>query len=788
MFKLKWDKRSNCVILTNSLPDEQSLNSPRPVFFEELDLLGFDEYWDYPKSVDPLLWAIGRRYYHKGEKVAHVPGGNMYDKPAVEITEEGKNRRIRPINMDLFIKRNREALFTLENEAMDFIEHSYKKNKDSNCFAVSFSGGKDSQVILDLVSRVLPPDEYIVSFTDTNMEIPFTYKAVKNTKKIYQNLYPNLKFYTARYNKDSCEMWNKFGPPSRLIRWCCSVYKTAPFARLMRKLHNANGPPKILVFEGVRADESAQRSRYQRNAEQVKHVNITNSRPILHWNTTEVFLYLFYRNIKLNEGYRYGMRRIGCSVCPFATKWSEYIISTLFPDLTKEYIEILKDYAQSMGVNSKKKVKKYIKEGKWKTRAGGLGVDTKGTRIDIMKQNRGLNAILYNPKTDWLTWIKTLGDVVYQQDGKKVNGELRINGNNFPFKLNKKNEIVTVFIENVLDKPILMSRIKNTLYKATYCINCGACQVECPTGALQTIPCVKVNKEQCIHCHNCLTFTKRGCLMAKSAVNKIRSSKMGRRSGVDRYSTFGMRGKWVDSYLGLMEEWWASERMTLGVKQVPAFTHWLIDAGMVDSNKKATEFSNKAKNIYYKNPLLFWELIWINLAKNSQVVNWYTDTVRWSVDYSKEELIHLMMDDFPTLSEGTIYNAITALINTFDTTPLGDKIRLGILEKKGRAIKNIKKIGPESKIHPMAVAYSLYNHSEIKNRKYFTISELYEESCKSGPYNLFGISRSTLEKTLRWLQENEKIITVELKADLENISLRDDMEPTQVVDRIVKNL
>ena len=49
MFKIKWDEKSNGITLSNKISDKVSILSPRPVFFEELDLLGFDEHWKYPK-------------------------------------------------------------------------------------------------------------------------------------------------------------------------------------------------------------------------------------------------------------------------------------------------------------------------------------------------------------------------------------------------------------------------------------------------------------------------------------------------------------------------------------------------------------------------------------------------------------------------------------------------------------------------------------------------------------------------------------------------------------------
>ena len=60
MYNVKWDSEINGILLT----DDEGIVPPRPVFYEELDLLGFDNNWNYPKSENPLLWANGRRYFY----------------------------------------------------------------------------------------------------------------------------------------------------------------------------------------------------------------------------------------------------------------------------------------------------------------------------------------------------------------------------------------------------------------------------------------------------------------------------------------------------------------------------------------------------------------------------------------------------------------------------------------------------------------------------------------------------------------------------------------------------
>jgi len=83
MYKIEWIKNKNIPKL-NDFANE-TIIPPRPVYYEELDLLGFNEYWNYPKSVEQLLWAIGRDYYYNGEKIGKAIGGDINNAPKLEI-------------------------------------------------------------------------------------------------------------------------------------------------------------------------------------------------------------------------------------------------------------------------------------------------------------------------------------------------------------------------------------------------------------------------------------------------------------------------------------------------------------------------------------------------------------------------------------------------------------------------------------------------------------------------------------------------------------------------------
>ena len=779
MFKIKWDEEINGVLLTDKTNDEV-INPPRPVFYEELDLLGFNKYWDYPKSREPLLWAIRRRYYYKGIMVAEAKGGNLFQSPSIVITEEGNKLHLKPIAIKKVAEKNKKALFVLENEAMDFVEHTYRVYRNKmDFFAVSFSGGKDSQVVLDIVSRVLHPEDFIVIFSDTTMEIPFTYEAVEKTKKIYHKRYPELKFYTAKPPKNASEFWKAFGPPSTIQKWCSTVIKTAPFVQLINDIHKDKGrnkQPKILVFEGVRGEESNKRSKYLRMRKNIRQLYQINAEVIQSWNLTEVFLYLFFRGLELNKGYRYGLDRVGCSVCPSASNWNECILINIENGAMSHYITLIGEYAKLLGLKDNERTKEYIAEGQWKRRAGGRGVDTKGTMLDFLFNKNQLKAVIKNPRENFLEWLKVAGDILYKKENNEALGELKIGSEIFPFEAVIKEEGEVIKFDNICRDITAENKVKKVLYKATYCIHCGACEGECPTGALKVIPDVKINTKLCAHCSNCLNFVEKGCLVAKS-VNVYGGNKMrGDKIATSKYQNFGMRREWLLLFLRNTEGWF--ENNNLGNRQKESLKTWLKDASLLSEKNTPTRLAKLLSNIL--NESLVWGIIWTNLYYNVNLIKWYLDSIVWGEVFSSKELVEKVIQADPKSKEKTTQNSISSLFNLFDTSPLGKELKIGIIEKRGRE-RIVKKLGTDE-IHPLAVAYSLYKAAEHIGRRDFTVSELYRKDFEGGPYKLFGMARDKLERILRGLQEDkDQILRVDLAADLDNIYLRGDLTSLDIV-------
>ena len=401
MYNIEWDCEINGILLTSENSD---LPSPRPVFFEELDLLEFDG-WEYPKSENPLLWAIGRRYYYKGKLVATAKKGNALEKPTIKFEEDYENLKLDEIDLDEVINRNKDELFVLENEAIDFIVNICTKYPDYP-FSVSFSGGKDSQSVLDLVFRVIGANDLNIIFSDTTLEHEFTYSTVEETVNMYRENNPKLKYNIAKPVKSASELFEDMGLPSRFNRWCTPVLKTAPYNKLINELVGTTN--KTIVFEGVRAEESTQRSKYKQIADGAKHPSVINARPILYWNYSEVMLYNFYRGLPLNPLYRFGLSRVGCDLCPYASIWSECIHAHIGNKFNEDYVPLIKEYARNRGLTEEKDLNNFVAEGQWKKRAGGLGI-TPESAITFSQNLKSFKAISLKPNENFLEWIKVIG-------------------------------------------------------------------------------------------------------------------------------------------------------------------------------------------------------------------------------------------------------------------------------------------------------------------------------------------------------------------------------------------
>lgn len=799
MFKVKWDVQNNGVILSDNITDDESIPAPRPVFLQELQILEIDKHYRLPQTDKPICWNIDARYYYKGQLFFERRGAGIYAKPTIVFNNEFTFSSLEAIDVDKVVEINREAIETIENEAMDFIMGCYETYKGRvDDFVVAFSGGKDSQVILDLVTRVLPVESFKAVFQDTDMELPCTYDIVKYTEEDYKYRFPNFTLHHATSDRKAIDLWKQYGPPSRVNRWCCSVMKTTVFRRKMKELLNTEAQPKVAVFEGVRADESSRREAYERIGANVKHPNLINCRAIFRWNNSEIFLYMFSRGIMLNPAYRMGLTRVGCGVCPFASDWSEYLIRRIYPDISKTYVAVIEDMARNLGLNSREKINDYISSNNWQKNAGGRGLIPDGSRVDLISKEPNFECVVAQPKSDWRVWLWALCEYVSQEENGKVRGQLNYGGELFRFTVDESVNSVRFIVEGTVNKPALLGMLSRVMTKMAGCELCGVCEAECPTGALTVRDKVEINRSMCVHCHKCLEVSSRGCLIAhRKQINEggmlVKSTNM-RTSGIDRYSTFGLRDEWVDVFFDKGNEWFGTYP-NLGTKMIPAAINWLREAELIDEREKKTSTKfDMVKELYDRNRLAAWQIIWVGLSFNSVIVNSFVKSIKFEVQYSRDDVVAIMREDFPSLNDNTIKNPTNALITMLRYSPLGclsseltdaQNIYVAELQMSGNSTKGIRRISP-GYVSMHALAYLLYKEANKTNCYDITVSDLLLPG-QVNPYSVLGMTADNLIPALKALTQMG-VLTADLTGGLENVHLNEDMSPDEALEAVIKRV
>lgn len=833
MFKITWDKDTGGVMLSSCV-DKNTLGiSPRPVFYEELDLLKLNKLgWKYPQSNEPLLWACNKQYYYRGKFVFEVKGANIYDAATVLLQPNAKELHLKPVDMKAMLEKCKDEMFLIESEAIEFIRGTYvqysaaresvkqvkanqldyesivakvekqtkqkmaivKQDCDSfdiipldnakqegkktyqttriDKFLASFSGGKDSQVVLDLCARAIQPSAFEVIYADTGYELPTSLKLYEEVIQFYKNKFPELRFSTARNHETVLNYWDKIGTPSDTHRWCCSVMKTAPLYRML-KIDGTNKQARVLTFDGVRAEESTRRNEYARIGKGVKHSTVINASPILNWTTTEVFLYLFRHNLLINKSYRQGMTRVGCLICPFSSEWNDMISHQCYSSELRPFLSRIESLTKKSGVID---ADDYIKSGNWKRRAGGRGISFP-SYLEIVSVKPDLKIRCISPQKNLLTWLCAVGDYTLYSTDFGVKGELNYNKNIFRFSIERNEENQVVIFENTATYPILQGLIKRALYKATYCLNCESCEVECATDALTILPEATIDKRKCTHCHKCLLFHDLGCIVANSL--NITGNNNSNNMKLISYNNFGLKEEWLDVFLSSFETYFTENNHGLNIKeQLPSFVKWLVHAEiLVDpKSKQVTPFGKLLSNVYCDMPSLVWEVIWINLSYNSPIAKWYKENVDWHFKFTQPDIQELVKNDYPSDSATTIKNIVYALFRTFKESPIGN-MGLCVESEKLSYIKS-----PWDDLSREAVAYSLYRYSEINGIKSFRLSDFYSSTNKQGLYREFGTNKVDVEKHLRSLNsDNNRILVAELNMGLDHITLRDDLSSLAVL-------
>lgn len=374
----------------------------RPVFPEERLLLEImiGEPFKYKNS---SVWnAAGNYYYVDGKKLTFsvkqtkLLNAKMIRKQLDELSDQNSYDFFDK-NIGKFLIANRHRYNYISNEAMEYIRTMAEGVSLTEMF-VSFSGGKDSTVVSDLVLRALGTQQVLHLYGDTTLEFPESKKYVKRFKEDH----PKTLILTAK-NKDKNfeELCEQLGPPSRVMRWCCTIFKTGAIQRKIQTLFK--NQKRILTFYGIRRNESNSRNKYDRESDSPKIAVQRTVSPIIDWMDFDVWLYLLTTGIDFNDAYRLGYTRVGCWCCPNNSGWSSFLSEVYMPEEYEKWHTLLINFAKKIG---KPDPEVYVDDGWWKARQGGNGLDYAQTSVLTFEpcalQENTLNFELQRPITEEL--------------------------------------------------------------------------------------------------------------------------------------------------------------------------------------------------------------------------------------------------------------------------------------------------------------------------------------------------------------------------------------------------
>lgn len=649
--------------------------------------------------------------------------------------EDGKKIDLLPIDVGEWLSVNAKIMDALVADTLKRIKEMYDRvqHKTDVCY-IGFSGGKDSMVLLDLCHHVLPLSIPVI-YSDTDMELPDSYKTWEAVKKRYEG----RPFKMVKASTSAAENWETFGPPSQNLRWCCAVHKSTPAILYLREL--AKKPSaRTLAYVGVRSDESIRRSSYDDIGDGLKSHSQVNAMPILNWGAQELFLYTYAHGLIINEAYRKGLPRVGCLMCPMSLERQLEVIRRIYPKETAPYEEAIRR-TTSREFATESDFRDFIYKDKgWHARQSGVSLKNV-IQAPSMERRPGCYFFSFDPvkAVRLLEWLKTIGATSWI-DGE-VCGILSTPKEEVTFKFHEKHGGVAglelVVEDGKIDKSTL-KYVRSAICKALGCVGCRVCEAECPTGALSFSRGVHVDSAKCIHCMRCL-LPNDGCMRYFSL--RYAGGTTMNISGINKYMTFGLKEDWINILIQSRGDFRTTTE--LGNRMIPSAVTWFREASLISDATaimptKLLEVAANGGTDEGNDQL--WTMIWFSLANKSPLIRWFVCSTEFGTRHAAEELNEKLRQS--VASESVRRGALQSLFGTLKHSPLGmGALPVVNLETKGARVMGVTRT-PKS-IDPHALLFCLYLMGRLADRTSFTVSEMLTadfDSAFISPLVAFGMS------------------------------------------------
>ena len=425
---------------------------------------------------------------------------------------------LRPETPDLeaCVEANKKHLQVLGKNAINTIRGiiSRKEYQDLPVY-VSFSGGKDSLVVLDLARSSLKQRELKAFFLNTGIEFPETVEFVRSFCRERE-----IPLTEASAGSAFREQVGKFGPPAKDFRWCCKVCKLASAGDFETgkgdSSRKGDNGVAYLTIDGKRKHESFSRARIAASETNPFVPAQLNIFPIRDWKAIEVWLYIHWRQLPYNPLYDLGFERVGCWLCPSALA-AEYIrVKALHPEMYAKWNAFLLEWAKSRGLSEK-----FIEHGFWRWKelppkmlrlADELGIsvlpreNVENFEIEVVSGISPCRAGGYSIEAavkgirekEAAGFINVLGNTVYAEDlgmllVKTGTGTVKFFSNgNLLASSETKEKAVSLFKEAA-----------KQFTRLSRCTGCGICVKACPVGAASLDGKTPHVSEACIRCGKC---------------------------------------------------------------------------------------------------------------------------------------------------------------------------------------------------------------------------------------------------------------------------------------------
>ena len=510
----------------------------RPVFPEErllLELLLEKEPFSLASS---SVWNSANRYYIDGKSVAISSSVfrnadcdalrrklDEFSKENLEISKKYFDSTVQK-----FIQANKSRFASIKDDAFDFVQDEAEKfvqkngAGSENRMIVSFSGGKDSTATADVVIKALANPKITHLFGNTTLEFPMTIEYAER----YRKNHPLAEFRIAKNtDQNFYEVCKEIGPPARMMRWCCSMFKTGPITRVLNRKF---GDKQILTFYGIRKNESVSRSKYSRvteNTETVKIQKQTVASPIFEWKDLDVWLYLLSEKVDFNDAYRLGYDRVGCWCCPNNNLRAQFLSRIYMSERSEKWRSFIVGFARQIG---KPDAEEYVDSGKWKARQGGNGVAAAGdVKLKFTNCTSEEHSKIYQLTRafddSFLNMLVPFGILAPELGRKLIHETLILDVKTKvpiisvqPFNQSGFEHAVKVRTMNVEKHDDLQRMIGYQVRKFNACRKCLKCESVCRSGAISLAGNeYYINPEKCVHCKKCVTekYLTGGCMMEK---------------------------------------------------------------------------------------------------------------------------------------------------------------------------------------------------------------------------------------------------------------------------------